>query len=188
MQAVFVLYVLLVVSSLLDFLIPWTGLEGLRLIVACAGLVGAAGFMTERESAHLPKALGFALVGFVILLAWMFLQWLPLSLFPNSVWSSASSALGVSLSGHVSIDLPATLRSMGDVSLAASMMVLGAIVTTNRNRAEQSLTCAYWRGCPWGSARCHSAFITGAPFVRHRPAGFRRRWNCSVNWLRSAFL
>jgi hypothetical protein len=73
--------------------------------------------------------------------AWMLLQILPLppGSIEHPVWRSAAAALSDSLSGHISIDLGFTLRSLFGYLSLISLAFITSILTRNRERAETIL-------------------------------------------------
>jgi hypothetical protein len=73
--------------------------------------------------------------------AWMLLQIVPVPLgsIDHPVWRSASPALAESLSGHVSIDLGYTLRSLFGYLSLISLTFSTSVLTRNRERAETTL-------------------------------------------------
>ena len=73
--------------------------------------------------------------------AWMLLQILPLppGSIEHPVWRSAAAALSDSLSGHISIDLGFTLRSLFGYLSLTSLAFITSILTRNRERAETIL-------------------------------------------------
>jgi hypothetical protein len=73
--------------------------------------------------------------------AWMLLQILPLppGSIEHPVWRSAAAALSDSLSGHISIDLGFTLRSLFGYLSLISLVFITCILTRNRERAETIL-------------------------------------------------
>ena len=73
--------------------------------------------------------------------AWMLLQLLPLppGSIEHPVWRSAATALSDSLSGHISIDLGFTLRSLFGYLSLISLAFITSVLTRNRERAETIL-------------------------------------------------
>ena len=73
--------------------------------------------------------------------AWMLLQILPLppGSIEHPVWRSAATALSEPLSGHISIDLGFTLRSLFGYLSLVSLALITSILTRNRERAETIL-------------------------------------------------
>jgi hypothetical protein len=73
--------------------------------------------------------------------AWMLLQILPLppGSIEHPVWRSAATALSEPLSGHISIDLGFTLRSLFGYLSLISLAFITSIFTRNRERAETIL-------------------------------------------------
>jgi hypothetical protein len=72
-------------------------------------------------------------------IAWMVLQIAPFNLLANSIWPTASVALDDPLSGHISIDPGATIRSLFAYFAAVSLMVVTMVYTRERERAETIL-------------------------------------------------
>lgn len=73
--------------------------------------------------------------------AWMLLQLLPLppESIEHPVWRSAATALSDSMSGHISIDLGFTLRSLFGYLGLISLAFITSVLTRNRERAETIL-------------------------------------------------
>jgi hypothetical protein len=73
--------------------------------------------------------------------AWMLLQIVPLppGSIEHPVWRSAATALSEPLSGHISIDLGFTLRSLFGYLSLISLAFITSILTRNRERAETIL-------------------------------------------------
>jgi hypothetical protein len=70
--------------------------------------------------------------------AWMLLQILPLppGSIEHPVWRSAAAALSESLSGHISIDLGFTLRSLFGYLSLILLAFITSVLTRNRERGE----------------------------------------------------
>jgi hypothetical protein len=73
--------------------------------------------------------------------AWMLLQIspLPLGSIEHPVWRSAATALAEPLSGHISIDLGFTLRSLFGYLGLISLALITSVLTRDRERAETTL-------------------------------------------------
>jgi hypothetical protein len=73
--------------------------------------------------------------------AWMLLQILPLppASIEHPVWRSAATALSEPLSGHISIDLGFTVRSLFGYLSLISLAFITSSLTRNRERAETIL-------------------------------------------------
>jgi hypothetical protein len=71
--------------------------------------------------------------------AWMVLQVAPLNLFANSIWPTASIALNEPLTGHISIDPGATIRSLFAYLTMVSLMTAAMVFARERERAETTL-------------------------------------------------
>jgi hypothetical protein len=91
-----------------------------------------------RSSLAIFKPLAFAAL---LPAAWMLLQLLPLppGSIEHPVWRSATTALSDSLSGHISIDLGFTLRSLFGYLGLISLAFITSVLTRNRERAETIL-------------------------------------------------
>ena len=77
-------------------------------------------------------------------IAWMVFQIAPLNPLANSIWPTASIALGEPLLGHISIDPGATIQSLFAYLTMVSLMIMTMVFTRDRERAETTLfvTCA----------------------------------------------
>jgi hypothetical protein len=108
--------------------------------IAAALLLLLLAFRASQEdlkiTARLLRSMAPALL---FPLAWMVLQIAPLNLFSNSIWPTASVALNEPLSGHISIEPGATIRSLFAYLTAASLTVATMIFTRDRERAETTL-------------------------------------------------
>jgi hypothetical protein len=91
-----------------------------------------------RSSLAVFRPLAFAAL---LPAAWMLLQLLPLppESIEHPVWRSATTALSDSLSGHISIDLGFTLRSLFGYLSLISLAFITSVLTRNRERAETIL-------------------------------------------------
>ena len=67
---------------------------------------------------------------------WMLIQVLPLPLLANPIWASAQSGTGHSIAGSISIDIGASVMSLGFYLTIAAIAFWSAAVAVDRQRAE----------------------------------------------------
>jgi hypothetical protein len=107
------------------------------LVVAVAlGIVSTG--VRPGEAGHLVKVVRPALLLLAIPAVWILVQLLPMPFHALShpVWASAAEALDTSISGHISIDLGATLIGLIRYLTAVGLLVAAAVVAIDRTRAE----------------------------------------------------
>ena len=112
--------------------------------IAAASLLLLAAGASERDLKISVQLLRQIRVAMLVPVIWMLLQFVPLNLFSNSIWPTASVALNEPLTGHISIDPDATIRALFAYLTAVSLMVATVVFTRDRERAEITLfvTCA----------------------------------------------
>jgi hypothetical protein len=107
------------------------------LVVAVAlGIISTG--IRPGEAGHLVKVVRPALLLLAVPATWMLVQLLPMPFraLSHPVWPSAAEALDAPISGHISIDLGATLIGLIRYLTAMGLLVATAAVTIDRTRAE----------------------------------------------------
>jgi hypothetical protein len=133
------LVVLIAVAPVLAITPGWIGPQLLTLATAILLLLlPSAPEADVRRSRAIFKPLAAAALFPV---AWMVLQIIPVPLgsIEHPVWRSAAAALKESLSGHISVDLGYTLRSLFGYLSLLSLTFLTSVLARNRDRAEMIL-------------------------------------------------
>lgn len=113
----------------------------LALVAAVMAAMAARG--PEAELASAAQLLKRFLLAFLLPVVWMALQIFPAPTFSlaNPIWSATSIALNQpSLSGRISVDPGATLRSLFLYLIDVSLLVSTVIITKDRQRAETILS------------------------------------------------
>ena len=107
------------------------------LAVAVALAIVSTG-VRSGEAGHLVKVIRPALLLLAIPAVWILVQLLPMPFhaWSHPVWVSAAEALDTPISGHISIDLGATLIGLIRYLTAMGLLVATAAVTIDRTRAE----------------------------------------------------
>ncbi len=90
------------------------------------------------EAGHLAKLVRLALPLLAVPALWMLVQLFPVPFgrFSHPVWASAAEALNMPISGHISIDLGATVIGLVRYLTAAGILVVATAVAIDRRRAE----------------------------------------------------
>ena len=112
--------------------------HGLLAAVVAAALAIVALTMRPGEFAHLTSIGRPLLITALVPALWMIIQIIPLKPLglAHPIWDSAESALGISLSGTISIDPGATLMALGQYLTMLAVAVVAAAVAVDRQRAE----------------------------------------------------
>jgi hypothetical protein len=107
-------------------------------LAAAATLLIIGAEVRPREAAHLLKIIRPVLVLLAIPALWILLQLspMPFSALVHPMWVSTAEALKIPLSGHISIDLGATLMGLARYLMAAGILVIATTIAIDRTRAE----------------------------------------------------
>ena len=106
-------------------------------VLASCGIASVAFKIRAGEAIFLLRLIRpFALFAFILAL-WIILQILPVGIFgiSNPVWQSAADALGQSMHGSISIDIGATVVSLGRYLTSVAIALLATAVAIDRKRA-----------------------------------------------------
>lgn len=157
------IFIALLASSLLEVLTSWGGLEGIRLVVAGAGLFLTAAKLNPLEIVHLRKTCRVPAILFIIPVLWMLIQLLPISAIGNPIWSSAAAGLGLDLPARATVDLGSAALSLAHLLLFASMVILGCALSVDRARAEQNLVSLALLATLFGAVGLLESLRPGSP-------------------------
>jgi hypothetical protein len=115
-----------------------TIVQSLIALVAAATLLIIGAEVRPREAAHLLKIIRPVLVLLAIPALWILLQLspMPFSALVHPMWVSTAEALKIPLSGHISIDLGATLMGLARYLMAAGILVIATTIAIDRTRVE----------------------------------------------------
>jgi len=141
--AAFILLVLLIAAAPLTLFSDGTLVQGLVVLVTALSLGVVAVEIRPAEAAHLTRLIRPALILLLVPVLWMLVQLLPMPFgsLSHPIWASAAEALNSPLTGHISIDLGATLIGLFKYLATAGILMIATAVTIDRVRAELTL---YW--------------------------------------------
>lgn len=111
---------------------------GIASAIAAVGIIGASLALPSREIRQFSQTLKPIVVASLLApCIWMLIQILPLGGRPltNSIWVSASSALGHPLAGTITIDTGETILALARYITAISVVLLSVVVALDRQRA-----------------------------------------------------
>lgn len=138
MFAALILLILLIQATPALVFADGTTADGVVALVVAVALGIVATSARSEEAGHLVRVVRPALLLLAVPAAWMLVQLLPMPFgaLSHPVWASAAEALNTSISGHISIDLGATLIGLIRYLTAVGLLVAAAAVTIDRTRAE----------------------------------------------------
>jgi hypothetical protein len=132
------LIILLALVPVLALTDDWLGLD--LSAIGAASLLLLVTFAAHQEDLKITvQLLRKIQLAILFPIAWMVLQIAPLNLFANSIWPTASTALGEPLLGSISIDPGATIRSLFVYLTMVSFTAATVVLTRDRERAETTL-------------------------------------------------
>jgi hypothetical protein len=134
----FTILLLLIFSSLETLVADSPLAHGLVGAASAIALVIASIAVRPLEGAHLVKSIRPMLPLMVLPALWMVVQILPMPIpiLAHPIWASAREAFSGPVSGHISIDLSDTLIALGRYLSAIAIVLIAAVVTIARPRAE----------------------------------------------------
>jgi hypothetical protein len=142
MSIAFTILLLLIVSALATLVADGPLAHGLVGVAAALALAIASFASRPLEGAHLVKSIRPMLPLMVLPALWMLIQILPMPIpaLAHPIWASAREAFNGPLAGHMSIDLGDTVIALGRYLSVAAIVLIAAIVTVDRRRAEWLLS------------------------------------------------
>lgn len=138
-----VLLVILIVASPAIAFADGTTTYGLVALVVAVALGAVSTGVRPGEAGHLVRVVRPVVLLLAVPALWMLVQLspMPFRALAHPVWVSAAEALNAPISGHISIDLGATLIGLVRYLTAAGILVVATAVAIDRTRAEWLL---YW--------------------------------------------
>jgi hypothetical protein len=114
------------------------GLAMQGLVAEAVGVALAIAAITLRpgETEFLVSIIRPLLVLALVPILWIVFQIIPLSIFAHPIWANAEATLGHTIAGTVSVDAGASVLSLGQYIVLASVTLLSAAIAIERGRAE----------------------------------------------------
>lgn len=143
-------------------------IHGLVTVMAAAAVGLVAAHMRPGEGSHFARLTQPALGVLAVPALWMMAQLspMPFSALSHPIWASAAEALGVPITGHLTIDIGATLASLIQYLSAAAILLVAAAVTIERTRAARTLDALTAATAVAAAACVVLHFTGGAPDAR----------------------
>jgi hypothetical protein len=113
--------------------------DAVVILGAAIGLAAAADVIPPGEGEYFKKLVWPTGALLLIPAIWMIIQIVPLPLFANPAWESASQALGITISGSITVDIGATITCFIRYLGLAGVFTLAVISTISRTRAPLML-------------------------------------------------
>ena len=134
-KAQFILVALICVSPII---LLRDGLAMQSLVAEAIGVALAIAAITLRpgETEFLVSIIRSLLVFALLPVLWIAFQILPLRIFAHPIWANAEAALGHTIAGTVSVDVGASVLSLGQYIVLAGVTLLSAAIALERGRAE----------------------------------------------------
>jgi hypothetical protein len=110
--------------------------QGLVAAIAATGIVIVGRTMRPHETEFLVDVIRPIAAIATVPALWILVQVLPLKAIAHPIWSSAEAALGRPIASSISIDLGATVMALGQYLTIATVALLSAAVSVERQRAE----------------------------------------------------
>ena len=133
------LFILIFLVSITPVILIFDGpiAHGLVAALTGCGIASVALRIRAGEATFLLRLIRPLAIFALILAFWIILQALPLGIIgiSNPVWQSAAQALGQSMHGSISIDVGATVVSLGRYLTSAAIALLATAVAIDRKRA-----------------------------------------------------
>jgi hypothetical protein len=139
--AAFLLLTLLIAATPALLFAGGVAVHGVVALVTAMALGIVAAEIRPGEAGYAAKLVRPALIFLAVPAFWMLIQLLPtpFAALPHPMWAGAAEALNRDLSGHISIDLGATLIGLVNFLTAAGILIVATVVTIDRARAEWML-------------------------------------------------
>ena len=114
------------------------GLAMQGLVAEAVGVALAIAAITLRpgETEFLVSIIRPLLVLALVPILWIVFQIIPLSIFAHPIWANAEATLGHTIAGTVSVDAGASVLSLSQYIVLASVTLLSAAIAIERGRAE----------------------------------------------------
>jgi hypothetical protein len=134
-KAQFILVALICISPII---LLRDGLAMQSLVAEAIGVALAIAAITLRpgETEFLVSINRSLLILALVPILWIVFQILPLRIFAHPIWASAEAALGHTITGTVSVDVGASVLSLGQYIVLAGATLLSAAIALERRRAE----------------------------------------------------
>jgi hypothetical protein len=117
---------------LLDGLI----VQGVLTLIVALGLAVMSIRMRPDETKFLVSIIRPTAIVIALPVVWILIQLLPLKAIAHPIWTSAEEALGQPIRGSISIDIGATVLTLGQYLTIVAVALLSAAVAVDRQRAE----------------------------------------------------
>jgi hypothetical protein len=139
----FILLVFLVGASPVILFADGAMTYGIVAIIVSLSLGVSSAAIRPGEADYLARLMRAALLFLAVPAIWMLAQLVPTPFGAGAhpVWTSAADALSAPVSGHISVDLGATLIGFVRYMTAAGIFVVAVAVSIDRTRAEWLLFC-----------------------------------------------
>ena len=141
MLLAFRITLLLILGASVFLFVDGPIVQGLVGAFTVIGIVAGLSGLRRLEGDHLSISIQWMLVVMALPAMWIAIQLLPVPMsIAHPIWSSARDALGQPLFSHLSIDLGDTISAFGEYCTLAGVVLLAALVTLDRERAELTLS------------------------------------------------
>jgi hypothetical protein len=115
-----------------------TAIYGLLLALVAVGVAVTASRIPAGEAAYLHRVILTPAILTAIPAAWMLVQMVPLPIhaLANPIWDSTATALGLPMTGAITIDVGATALAFSRYTLVLGILLLAMLTATDRRQAK----------------------------------------------------